>query len=50
MIITPEVSLAANFFTGATASDSIASKIPVIGRIDNATQSWSGSLITNFDV
>lgn len=50
VVIAPEVSLAANFFTSTTAFDNIASKIPVIGRIDNATQSWSGSLITNFDV
>lgn len=27
----------------------VAQTIPVIGRVDNATQSWSGSLITNFD-
>ena len=27
----------------------VAQAIPVIGRVDSATQSWSGSLITNFD-
>ena len=50
MVIMPELSFAAGFFTGASASDIISTKIPVVGRIDNATQSWSGSLITNFDV
>lgn len=46
-VLLPNISFASDFF--ATASGSIASKIPVVGRVDNATQSWSGSLITNFD-
>ncbi len=46
-ILLPNVSFASDFFTDA--SGSIAPKIPIVGRVDNATQSWSGSLITNFD-
>ncbi len=45
MFALPTLSLAATF-----PEAGISTKIPVVGRIDNATQSWSGSLITNFDV
>ena len=44
ILLCPSIGLAKTF-SGTWVSASI----PVVGRIDNATQSWSGSLIANFD-